>query len=182
MPGLAWKFAFARRHLVAAVRKHNATQWLQRSDRLFYGCGPVVDLFLWQQTRSSPSHWSACRLFRRGFLHSSSAYSNPRSSAKVFPFKPSHSLCISALMSDGALNETLADVYPSMVGEWLWTKAAFGVFARDDKEYFEIYRDNLEGICKYAGCSFDDLREYAISRPLLSSIFVSTVLIGLASV
>jgi hypothetical protein len=29
------------------------------------------------------------------------------------------------------INETLADVYPSMVGEWLWTKAAFGDFAND---------------------------------------------------
>jgi ribosomal peptide maturation radical SAM protein 1 len=55
------------------------------------------------------------------------------------------------------VNETLADVYPSMVGEWLWTKAAFGVFARDE-DYFEIYKDNLEGICRQAGCSLDDLR------------------------
>ena len=55
------------------------------------------------------------------------------------------------------INETLADVYPSMVGEWLWTKAAFGDFANDD-EYFEIYRKNLEGICHKAGCSLDDLR------------------------
>ena len=28
-----------------------------------------------------------------------------------------------------SVNETLADVYPSMVGEWIWTKAAFGDFA-----------------------------------------------------
>ena len=55
------------------------------------------------------------------------------------------------------INETLADVYPSMVGEWLWTKAAFGDFA-DNDEYFEIYRNNLEGICQKAGCSLDDLR------------------------
>jgi ribosomal peptide maturation radical SAM protein 1 len=56
------------------------------------------------------------------------------------------------------INETLADVYPSMVGEWLWTKSAFGDFANDD-EYFEIYRKNLEGICYRAGCSLQDLRD-----------------------
>ena len=55
------------------------------------------------------------------------------------------------------VNETLADVYPSMVGEWIWTKAAFGDFAKDE-EYFEIYRGNLEAICAKAGCSLDDLR------------------------
>ena len=56
------------------------------------------------------------------------------------------------------INETLADVYASMVGEWLWTKSAFGDFANDD-EYFEIYSKNLEYICYKAGCSLDDLRE-----------------------
>jgi ribosomal peptide maturation radical SAM protein 1 len=55
------------------------------------------------------------------------------------------------------ISETLSDVYPSMVGEWIWTKAAFGDFA-DNDGYFEIYRDNLEGICYKAGCSLDDLR------------------------
>src|SRR5829696_9080010 len=55
------------------------------------------------------------------------------------------------------INETLSDVYPCMAGEWLWSKAAFGDFATDD-DYFEIYRDNVEGICKKAGCSIDDLR------------------------
>jgi ribosomal peptide maturation radical SAM protein 1 len=55
------------------------------------------------------------------------------------------------------INETLADVYPSMIGEWLWTKSAFGDFADNDR-YFEIYRRNLEGICEKAGCTLDDLR------------------------
>jgi ribosomal peptide maturation radical SAM protein 1 len=55
------------------------------------------------------------------------------------------------------VNETLSDVYACMVGEWLWTRTAFGDFANDD-EYFDIYRDNLEGICKRAGCSLEDLR------------------------
>ncbi|HVF55877.1 MAG TPA: RiPP maturation radical SAM C-methyltransferase [Pyrinomonadaceae bacterium] len=55
------------------------------------------------------------------------------------------------------INETLADVYPCMVGEWIWTKAAFGDFADDDR-YFEIYRSNLEAICQDANCTMDDLR------------------------
>ena len=55
------------------------------------------------------------------------------------------------------INETLSDVYACMVGEWLWTKCAFGDFA-DDDGYFEIYRRNLEGICEKAGCTLDDLR------------------------
>src|SRR3954462_14617353 len=42
------------------------------------------------------------------------------------------------------LNETLSDVYPCMLGEWIWTKAAFGDFTENDG-YFETYRDNLEG-------------------------------------
>ena len=56
------------------------------------------------------------------------------------------------------INETLSDVYPCMLGEWIWTKAAFGDFANDD-EYFEIYHNNLKAICAKAGCSFDDLRQ-----------------------
>jgi ribosomal peptide maturation radical SAM protein 1 len=56
------------------------------------------------------------------------------------------------------INETLSDVYPCMLGEWIWTKAAFGDFANDD-EYFRIYRNNLEAICYKAGCTLDDLRQ-----------------------
>lgn len=55
------------------------------------------------------------------------------------------------------INETLSDVYPCMLGEWIWTKAAFGDFT-DNDGYFETYRDNLEAICHKAGCSLDDLR------------------------
>ncbi len=61
------------------------------------------------------------------------------------------------------INETLSDVYPCMVGEWLWTKAAFGSFAKDE-DYFEIYKDNLEGICHQAGCSLGDLQEVRDKR------------------
>ncbi|HKP81295.1 MAG TPA: RiPP maturation radical SAM C-methyltransferase [Pyrinomonadaceae bacterium] len=55
------------------------------------------------------------------------------------------------------INETLSDVYPCMLGEWIWTKAAFGDFT-DNDGYFEAYRDSLEGIAYKAGCSLDDLR------------------------
>lgn len=55
------------------------------------------------------------------------------------------------------INETLSDVYPCMLGEWIWTKAAFGDFT-DNDGYFETYRQTLEGICDKAGCSLDDLR------------------------
>lgn len=55
------------------------------------------------------------------------------------------------------INETLSDVYPCMLGEWIWTKAAFGDFTRNDG-YFETYRNDLEDICHKAGCSLDDLR------------------------
>jgi len=56
------------------------------------------------------------------------------------------------------INETIADVYPCMVGEWIWTKAAFGDFA-DEEEYLKVHEDNLYSICRRAGCSLDDLRK-----------------------
>ena len=55
------------------------------------------------------------------------------------------------------INETLSDVYPCMLGEWIWTKAAFGDFT-DNDGYFEAYRDSLDGIAYKAGCTLDDLR------------------------
>jgi ribosomal peptide maturation radical SAM protein 1 len=55
------------------------------------------------------------------------------------------------------INEALSDVYACMVGEWLWSRAAFGEFANDE-QYIELYRDELEGICNRAECSLDDLR------------------------
>jgi len=55
------------------------------------------------------------------------------------------------------INETLSDVYPCMLGEWIWTKAAFGDFT-DNDGYFEAYRESLEGIAYKAGCTLDDLR------------------------
>jgi ribosomal peptide maturation radical SAM protein 1 len=54
------------------------------------------------------------------------------------------------------VNEALADVYPCMVGEWIWARAAFGDFA-DDEGYFELYGPSLRGICEHAGCTVEDL-------------------------
>jgi len=55
------------------------------------------------------------------------------------------------------MNEVLAEVWPSLVGEWIWTKAAFGEH-EEDPEYFEVFERNFRTICKLAGCSLDDLR------------------------
>ena len=55
------------------------------------------------------------------------------------------------------VNEALADVYPCMVGEWIWSKAAFGDFANDD-EYLEMYDSTLRAICYQAGCEVSYLR------------------------
>lgn len=56
------------------------------------------------------------------------------------------------------ITEALSDVYPCMVGEWIWTKTAFGDFANNE-DYFRIYRSNLESICKHAGCTLADLSD-----------------------
>jgi ribosomal peptide maturation radical SAM protein 1 len=52
------------------------------------------------------------------------------------------------------VNEAIADVWPSMVGEWIWTKAAFGdeMEARDE-EYFKAYEWVFRAICSRAGCT-----------------------------
>lgn len=55
------------------------------------------------------------------------------------------------------MNEVLAEVWPSLVGEWIWTKAAFGEHEQDE-EYFEVFERNFHSICKLAGCSLSDLR------------------------
>jgi ribosomal peptide maturation radical SAM protein 1 len=57
------------------------------------------------------------------------------------------------------INEAIADVWPSMVGEWVWTKAAFGDEVEADKsEYFAQYDRVFEAICRRAGCTIDDIR------------------------
>ncbi len=52
------------------------------------------------------------------------------------------------------LSETIADVWPSLVGEWIWTKAAFGEeIAARDEDYFRAYDHLFRGICRRAGCT-----------------------------
>jgi ribosomal peptide maturation radical SAM protein 1 len=56
--------------------------------------------------------------------------------------------------------ETMADVWPCLVGEWIWSKAAFGEDANTkDEEYFAAYADLFETICDTAGCTLDDIRQ-----------------------
>jgi ribosomal peptide maturation radical SAM protein 1 len=57
------------------------------------------------------------------------------------------------------LNEALADVWPCMAGEWIWSKAAFGDISskEKDEEYFRTFRGNFEPICRRAGCTLQDL-------------------------
>ena len=55
------------------------------------------------------------------------------------------------------LNEVLADVWASMVGEWVWSRAAFGEFG-DEQAYLERYERNLRTICERGGCTVDDIR------------------------
>ena len=54
------------------------------------------------------------------------------------------------------LNETVSNLYPSMIGEWLWGKAAFGDFA-SEPEYLKQFEFNLGNICRKAGCTPEDL-------------------------
>ncbi|MGH8907594.1 MAG: RiPP maturation radical SAM C-methyltransferase, partial [Egibacteraceae bacterium] len=54
------------------------------------------------------------------------------------------------------LNDALADVYPCMVGEWIWAKTAFGD-SGDTAEYFRTFGSNLQSICARAGCELDDI-------------------------
>lgn len=55
--------------------------------------------------------------------------------------------------------ETLADVWPCLVGEWIWSKAAFGEHANtQDDSYFMAYRDLFPTICNIAGCTLQDIR------------------------
>jgi ribosomal peptide maturation radical SAM protein 1 len=55
------------------------------------------------------------------------------------------------------LHEALAEVYPCLVGEWLWAKAAFGEFA-DDDAYFRRYEDTFRSIERMTGATVADIR------------------------
>src|SRR5262249_41898094 len=55
------------------------------------------------------------------------------------------------------LHEALAEVWPSMVGEWIWAREAFGDFAADDT-YFARYVSNFRTICDLGGCTVADVK------------------------
>jgi ribosomal peptide maturation radical SAM protein 1 len=55
--------------------------------------------------------------------------------------------------------ETMAEVWPCLVGEWIWSKAAFGEDANiRDEEYFAAYENLFPTICENAGCTLEDIR------------------------
>jgi ribosomal peptide maturation radical SAM protein 1 len=57
------------------------------------------------------------------------------------------------------VSEAIADVWPSMVGEWIWTRAAFGEeIPASDEGYFREYEHVFRAICKRAGCRIQRLR------------------------
>ena len=57
------------------------------------------------------------------------------------------------------LNDALAEVYPCMAGEWIWSRAAFGDDSPDDDgPYLERYAGSFRAICAGAGATLDDLR------------------------
>jgi ribosomal peptide maturation radical SAM protein 1 len=60
-------------------------------------------------------------------------------------------------MAGWKLNDALSNVYPSMVGEWIWSKAAFGEVA-SEAEYVKLFESNLDSICREAGCTLKELR------------------------
>jgi ribosomal peptide maturation radical SAM protein 1 len=52
------------------------------------------------------------------------------------------------------------------VGEWIWSRAAFGDFA-DDQEYLDRYRRQLDDICRQADCDLGEIirvREEAVPQ------------------
>src|SRR5216683_1698039 len=59
------------------------------------------------------------------------------------------------------LSESLAEVWPSLVGEWVWSKAAFGEEANPDvEEYFLTHHETFAAMCASAGCTLEDLRQF----------------------
>ncbi len=59
------------------------------------------------------------------------------------------------------LSESLAEVWPSLVGEWVWSKAAFGEEANPDvEEYFLTHHETFSAMCASAGCTLEDLRQF----------------------
>jgi ribosomal peptide maturation radical SAM protein 1 len=57
------------------------------------------------------------------------------------------------------LNDALADVYPSLVGEWVWGKAAFGDLGKgNEKTYLTRFGSELEWVCRKGGTSLKALK------------------------
>jgi len=57
------------------------------------------------------------------------------------------------------LSESLSDVWPNLIGEWVWSKAAFGDEANPDVDaYFHEYREMFTHISQSTGCSLKELR------------------------
>jgi ribosomal peptide maturation radical SAM protein 1 len=54
------------------------------------------------------------------------------------------------------LNEALSEVYPCMVGEWIWAGAAFGDIT-ETAEYLKEFGADLEAIARRAGCAVTDV-------------------------
>ncbi|HST78205.1 MAG TPA: RiPP maturation radical SAM C-methyltransferase [Verrucomicrobiae bacterium] len=56
------------------------------------------------------------------------------------------------------LAENLADVWPCLVGEWIWSKCAFGDQAnKEEDNFFAAYAGLFETICDRAGCTLEDI-------------------------
>lgn len=59
------------------------------------------------------------------------------------------------------ISEAISEVWSCMVGEWIWSKAAFGDQIANtrqrDERYFKTYAADFLAICERAGCSIEDL-------------------------
>ena len=75
--------------------------------------------------------------------------------------------------------ETVADVWPCLVGEWIWSKSAFGEQANTkDEEYFAAYGSLFETICHTADVRSMTFGDCARKLRLSSLIFALTLLTG----
>lgn len=56
------------------------------------------------------------------------------------------------------MSESLAEVWPTLTGEWIWSKAAFEEEANPDVDgYFRAHAESIAGLCRNAGCTIQDL-------------------------
>jgi ribosomal peptide maturation radical SAM protein 1 len=75
-----------------------------------------------------------------------------------FPVQPLSLFLPFAAQVGVRLNDALAEVYPCMVGEWIWSGAAFGDESPDDAGYLERYEGSFRAICAAGGATLDDIR------------------------